>query len=100
MTAHARDQHWDAATVVAVLLAKHADQVAFLESDCYQDVSGRRNRNKQVSQRHYWRGPERDEEAQVERVPNHSVEKRRRELVLGNPPPPQPGEHLTHAEQI
>jgi hypothetical protein len=33
-------------------------------------------------------------------VSNRAVEKRRRELVLGNAAPPQPGEHLTHAEQI
>ena len=35
------------------------------------------------------------QETQVERVPNHPVEKRRRELVLGRLSPPQPGEHLT-----
>jgi hypothetical protein len=33
-------------------------------------------------------------------LPDHLVEKRRRELVLGGLPPPQSGEHLTQAEQI
>ena len=33
-------------------------------------------------------------------MPNHSVEKWCRELMVGEPPSPKSSEHLSHAEQI
>ncbi len=100
MIAHAGDQQRDAATIVAVFLAEYPRQVSLFESDRYQDVSGRCGRKEQVPQRHSRCDPEGDEETQVERVADCPVEKRRRELMLGKLPPPQPGKHLTQAEEI
>lgn len=58
------------------------DQITLLNLDCDQNVSSRPKSKKQVAQRHHWRGPERDDEAEHQWMPQEFVDKGRPEANL------------------
>src|SRR5580704_13638870 len=68
-----RNQHPHLLAVTTILLAELSHQVALLEPDPEEDVAGRRDRERQVSGRHLGRRPERDDEAEVERVAHVAI---------------------------
>src|SRR6202162_4164159 len=75
-----RNEYGDLPAVAAVLVAEHRDEIALLELDGDQDVAGGRHRKQQVAGGHRWGAPEREQETQIDRVPDVPVEKRRVEL--------------------
>src|SRR5687768_15658806 len=69
--------------------AEHRDKVALLELNADQDVAGRGEGEQEMALGHGRRRPERHEEAEIDRVPDHAVEGRRLELRLaGRAPAP------------
>lgn len=75
-------------------------QVAFLELNRYQNVGRRHYREEQVRNRHRRSDPEYAQPADVQRMPDHSIEQRGHEaqpaLRLSLQVPP----HLPQPEQI
>src|SRR5882724_11557515 len=69
-----RNNHRDAPFVVTVLIGEHADQVPLFEVDAEQDVDRGDRRELQMADGHYRRGPEGDDEAEIERMTNQLVE--------------------------
>src|SRR5690606_20172911 len=63
---------------VAVLgvLGMHAPEVPLLEADRDEDVAGGHERELEVADRHRRDGPQRDDEADVERMPDELVQER------------------------
>src|SRR5215207_657119 len=70
------DEHRDALPVLTVLLAEHPDQILLLEVDAQQDVDGGDGRKQQMTHGHGWCCPERDDEAEIDRMANELVEQR------------------------
>ena len=70
-------QHRDTLPVAAVFVAKHLDQIALFQEDADEDVGSGHRCEQQMSNRHRRRRPERDDEAEVDRVPHEFVVQRR-----------------------
>src|SRR5579883_1199213 len=95
-----RQQHPHLFAIAAITLAELGDQVTLLEPDPDQDVPGRRRREDEVAQRHDRREPEREEEAEVDRVTDVAVEARRTEPRLRQLAAAEARVHLDHAEEL
>ena len=65
--------------IAAVFVAEQLDQVALLEEDADEDVGRGHRREQQMPDRHGRRRPERDDEAEIDRVPHDLVQHRRPE---------------------
>src|ERR1700716_486119 len=74
-----RNKHRDALPVLAVLIAEHLDQVPLLEVNAEQDVDRGDGREQQMAHGHGRRGPERNNETEIDRMTNELVEQRRAE---------------------
>src|SRR6516165_6060897 len=70
----ARHQHRHALPIPAVFLAEHRDQITFLKLDGNDNVSRRHGREEQMSSRHAWGRPERDDETKVNRMSHQPIE--------------------------
>jgi len=75
------------ALIGAVLIAKDVDQIALFQLDADDDVSGCHCCEQQVSDRHRRRRPERDDEAEINRMPHEMVVigARKRGAGMGRP---------------
>jgi hypothetical protein len=66
-------QHRHPIAVTAVVVAEQSSQIALLEHDADQDVDRGDAGEQQVTRGHIRRRPERNEEAQIDRVPHEIV---------------------------
>src|SRR5437764_9246010 len=74
-----RQQHRYPLLVTAVFVAKHIDEVALLEQDADEDVGGGHASEQDMPDGHHRRRPERNNEAEIDRVPYEIIQKRRPE---------------------
>src|SRR5262249_1616981 len=82
-----RNEHPDLSAVALVLLAEQLDEVALLQEDPDEDVRGRHGCEQEMPDRHHASRPERDDEAEIDRMPHQLVEHWRLEARLGHPTP-------------
>src|SRR5262245_40338571 len=68
-----RNEHPDLSAVALVLLAEQPDEVALLQEDADEEVRGRHRREQEMPDRHDRRCPERNDEAEIDRMP-HDLE--------------------------
>ena len=66
----------NAVLVAAGVVPEEIDQVAFLEQECRRRCKPSLPPQTQVTACHGWRRPERDDEAEIDRVPHKPVEER------------------------
>src|SRR5262245_52207932 len=95
-----RDQHWHTAAIVLVSLAMLIQQVTFLPLNSHQDIRRRSNSEYQVRHAHSWSGPEAEEPAHVERMPDDLVWSRCPELECFIFPSQQVERDLPQSEQV
>mgnify|MGYP006994445423 CR=1 FL=1 len=67
---------------MAIFIAEHGDEITLLQHEADEDVGGGRDREQRVPYGHHRGGPERDDEAEIDRVPDEAIEKRRPEHRL------------------
>src|SRR5262249_18373750 len=75
-------EHPDTCAVTSVFLTEEFDQIPFLQCDTNKNVGRRDEGEEQMACSHHWRGPEGDDEAEIDRVPHKLVEHRRFETRL------------------
>src|SRR5579871_3366026 len=81
-----RDDHRDAAAILDIGLAMEGDEIALFQHDADQDVSGRRYGKQEMTRCHHGRRPERQDEAEIDRMADEFVEQGRLEArMLGHP---------------
>src|SRR5438045_3463106 len=68
-----REQHRHLLAIFAIVVAVEPDQVAFFELDGDQNVSRRHDREEEMTSCHLWRGPEGDDESEIEWVAHHLI---------------------------
>ena len=56
-----------------IIVAEQLGEIVLLEENADEDVGCRHRRKQQVSDRHRWRRPERDYEAEINRMPHEVV---------------------------
>src|SRR5215813_2921848 len=95
-----RNEHPDLGAVALVLLAEQAEEVALLQKDPDEDVRGRHGREQEMPDRHDGSRPERDDEAEIDRMPHHLVEHRRLEAGRGHRSPREVDRDLVQPEQL
>src|SRR5882724_7110824 len=66
-------QHRYPLPVAAIIIAEHVDEIALFEQDANEDVGRRYRREQQVPDAHGRRSPERDDETEINRVPDELV---------------------------
>ena len=77
-----RYQHADAAPIVFVLIAVEAGKISLLELNRDKYVSGRDGCEKQMTERHQRRRPERNNKSDHDRMPDDPVERRSPETEI------------------
>ena len=95
-----RHEHRHAFAVAAIVIAEYSDQVALLKPDADQDVGRSHDGEQQVPLRHRWCGPERDDEAEIDRVPHETIDQRRAETRRRHRLAREIVSHLVQAEQL
>src|SRR5205809_5158448 len=73
------EQHRYPLPVAAILVAEHVDEIALFQQDADEDVGGGHRREQQMSGAHERCRPERDDEAEIDRVSYEIIEERRPE---------------------
>src|SRR5215213_10072433 len=80
-SAHAnRNDHGNVLLVTPVLLAVSIGKITLFELYRHEDVRGGCQRKDEMRQRHRRRGPEREQPAQIKRMPNVTIKHRRPEF--------------------
>src|SRR5205807_7757641 len=74
-----RQQHRNALPVTAIFVAEHADEVALFEHDADEDVGRGHRREQQMPGAHRRGRPERDDETEIDRVADKTIEEWRPE---------------------
>src|SRR5581483_503058 len=74
-----RQEHAHLAPILAITVAEEVDEVALLEGDADEDVTGGRDGEEQMADRHVGGRPEGDQEPKVDRMADELVEARRLE---------------------
>src|ERR1700722_10444089 len=100
LAARKRDQHGRALAVAAILVAELPDQVALFQLDADQDVAGDHHREQQMANAHRRRGPDGQQDAEIDRVTDMPVEQRRAEFRVRQLFAEQAREHLGKPEQL
>src|SRR5690349_6886201 len=95
-----RDQHGHLFAVPAVVLPQGVHEIALLELDGNEDVGGGRQCENEMGDGHGRGGPEREEPAHVQRVPDELVRTRGAETQRGGRPPEELQPDLAQAEKI
>src|SRR6266545_1782947 len=95
-----RNQHRDPLAVAPVFVPEQRHQIAFLEEDADENVGRRHRREQQMPGRHHRRRPERDHEAEIDRMAHHLVEHRRLEARRGHRSSGQVDDDLMQPEQL
>ena len=80
LAARQRDEHGRALAVAAILVAELLDQVALFQLDADQDVAGDHHREQQMTNGHRRRGPDGEQDAEIDRVTDMPVEQRSAEF--------------------
>src|SRR6266851_3447872 len=71
---HKGQKHGSAFPVLSVSVAKKRDQIMLFQLDSDQNVAGGRDRKHKMPQRHLWCRPERDQEAEINRMTDLLIE--------------------------
>src|SRR5256885_9203285 len=64
----ARRQHADVSAIILIILAEQTDEVMFFVTDRDQHIDRHSDREQQMPDGHLRRGPEGEEESQIERM--------------------------------
>src|ERR1700731_4750921 len=94
----ARQQHRHAGAIVAILVAKRRDEVAFLQRNADKDIDRSGGSEQQVPERHDGRSPECDQKAEIDRMPDDAIETGRLEADAGDGAADRVEHYLLHAE--
>src|SRR5580704_19173815 len=95
-----RQEHSYLIAIRAITLTELRYEVTLFEPDAEQDVPGRRHREHEVPERHDRRGPEGEDEAEVNRMADVAIEPRRAEVRLWQLPTTEPRDDLEHSEKL
>src|SRR5882757_5154410 len=71
---HKGQKHGSAFPVLSVSVAKKSDQIMLFQLDGYQNVARRSDGKHEMAERHLWRRPECDQEAEIKRMTDLFVE--------------------------
>lgn len=61
-------QHPDLAAILQIALTEMRNEIALFEPDADEDVARRHDGEEQVTNAHLWRRPQREDEAEIERM--------------------------------
>src|SRR6266508_5240863 len=93
-------EHRHPLAIALVFVAEQIDQVTLFEEDSDEDVGRRYRREQEMPDRHGRRHPERDDEAEIDRMTYDLVEHGRPEPDRWHVATDQVVHHLVHAEQF
>ena len=100
LAARKRNQHGRVLAVAAILVAELLDQVALFQLDADQDVAGDHHREQQMTNGHRRRGPDGEQDAEIDRMTDTPVEQRSAEFRVRQLFAEQAREHLAEPEQL
>jgi hypothetical protein len=80
LAARKRDEHGRVLAVAAILVAELLDQIALFQLDADQNLPRHHHREQQMTNGHRRRGPDGEQDAEIDRVTDMSVEQRRAEF--------------------
>src|SRR5262245_29070041 len=95
-----RHQHRHAVPVAAIFVAEELDQIPLFQLNSDDNVSSRYDRKQQVPGGHRWCRPKRDDETEVEWVPDEAVEQRSAEARRGHRAGSEVVDDLVQAEEL
>jgi len=78
--ARKRNEHGCVLAVAAILVAELLDQIVLFQLDADQNVAGDHDRKEQMTNGHRRRGPDREQDAEIDRVADTPVEQGRTEF--------------------